>query len=250
MKETTIGKTPVKLPESWEEVTRDQYWTYMLLLAAVMAGETQRLEAEKTFFSFLIGWNGADWTRMADQETADTLRGIFLADRRWWGMDRLPDTDGINLMPVWRGHKGPQDWLSDMNWGDFCECLDFLSMSTGDDPGSAVGDMARLMYSLPPEEKPDRVLEYHCLALLQSVVGAMSSGPVEINGRDVDLSIVFNRTGASGDGTGLTGVTFEVAESGVFGDYRGVRETGMWEVMLYLYKCRKSKENEKRHETV
>ena len=84
------------------------------------------------------------------------------------------------------------------------------------------------------------------MALMQSVVAAMSSGPISINGRDVDLSVVFHAGHGSGDPTGLAGVTFEVAESGVFGSFRGVNDTGMWDVMLYLYKCRKSKEKEKK----
>ena len=254
MKEIKIGRTPVTLPESWEEMTRDQYWTYMLLLAAVMAGELHRLEAEKTFFSFLIGWNGADWTRMADQDTADTLREVFMEDRKWWGMDRLPDTGCLNLMPVWRGrlgsYRGPEDWLADMTWGVFTDCLDLLAAVSSDDSAEPMARLASLMYSLPPEESPDAVLQYHCMALLKSVVDAVSSGPVSVNGHDVDLSVIFGKGGGSGDGTGMTGVTFAVAEAGVFGDYASVRKTGIWEVMLYLYKCRKSKENEKRHEAV
>ena len=246
MKEMTIGKRPVMVPESWEDMTHDQYWTYMLLLSAVLAGGSGRLEAEKTFFSFLIGWNGADWTRMADRDTADMLRALFLEQREWWGMDRLPDTECINLLPLWRGHKGPEDWLGDMTWGSFCECLDLLSMGMQDDDGAAAEGIARVMYGLPAEETPDGVLRLHCMALMQSVVAAMSSGPISINGRDIDLSIVFHPHRGAGDGTGLAGVTFEVAESGVFGAFRGVKDTGMWDVMLYLYKCRKSKEKEKK----
>ena len=245
MKEIQIGRKRVMMPESWEEMSRDQYWTYMLLLSAVLGGDMHRMEAEKTFFSFLIGWNGADWTRMADQETADSLREIFLDDRKWWGMDRLPDTEGINLMPLWRGHKGPSDWFGEMTWGVFTDCLDLLTIAAGEDGSDAVRSMARLMYSLPPEETPDRVLQYHCMALMQSVVTAVSSGPVSVNGRDVDLSVIFGKGGVD-DGTGMSGVTFAVAESGVFGSYPEVRMCGMWEVLLYLYKCKKSKEKEKK----
>ena len=238
------------MPESWEEMSRDRYWTYMLLLSAVLAGDMPRLEAEKTFFSFLIGWNGADWTRMADQTTADSLRQTFMEERLWWGMDRLPDTGCANLLPEWQGrqglYSGPGDWLADMTWGVFADCLDLLAAASGEDGGEAVARLASLMYSLPAEEKPDAVLQYHCLALLRSVVDALSSGPVSVNGHDVDLSVIFGKGGGSGDGTGMTGVTFAVAEAGVFGGYREVRDTGIWEVMLYLYKCRKSKEKEKR----
>lgn len=236
----------VSLPECWEEITHDQYWTYMLLLSAVMGSEMRRLEAEKTFFSFLIGWNGADWTRMADQDTAATLKEIFLESRKWWEMVHLPDTGCINLMPRWRGCKGPDDWFSDMSWGVFVECLDLMTLASQDDPQQPIEVLARLMYAIPPEETPDRVLKYHCVALLQSVVHAVSSGPVSVNGQDVDLSIIFGKGDGPGDGTGMTGVTFAVAEAGVFGDFAKVKNTGMWEVLLYLYKCKKSNDKNKR----
>lgn len=246
MKQIKIGRKMVAIPECWEEITHDQYWTYMLLLSAVMTGEMQRMPAEKTFFSFLIGWNGADWTRMADSETAETLKALFQEQRKWWGMDRLPDTGCINLMPKWRGHKGPSDWLSDMTWGVFVECLDLMTLASQEDLQEPVENIARLMYAIPPEEKPDGLLQYHCIAILQSVLHAVSSGPVSINGHDVDLSIIFGKGGGREDGTGMTGITFEVAEAGVFGDFAKVRETGMWEVLLYLYKCKKSKDKNKR----
>lgn len=246
MKQVLIGRVWTDIPESWDEITPDQYFTYMLLFSAVMSGERQRLEAEKSFFSFLIGWNGADWTRMADLDTAVTLKDIFMADREWWGMQQLPDTGCINLMPKWRGHKGPEDWFGDVTWGNFTDCLDLLTIASKENTQEPIEDIARKMYALPPDETPDKILKYHCMALLQSVVTALSSGPVSVNGHEVDLSIIFGKGDGKGDGTGMTGVTFAVAESGVFGDYATVRKTGMWEVMLYLYKCKKSKEKEKK----
>lgn len=241
-----IGRKMVDIPESWDEITPDQYFTYMLLLTAVMSSERQRLEAEKTFFSFLIGWNGADWTRMADQETAAALKAEFMNGREWWGMEKIPDTGCLNLMPKWRGHKGPSDWFEDVTWGDFTDCLNLLIIASKEDTNEPMEDMARKMYALPPDEKPDRLLIYHCSALLQSVVNAISAGPVSVNGNDVDLSIIFGNGNGNGDGSGLTGVTFAVAETGVFGDYATVRKTGMWEVLLYLYKCKKSKDKDKK----
>lgn len=246
MKNIQIGRVWTEIPTSWEEMTEDQYFTYMLLLSAVMSDEMQRLEAEKYFFSFLIGWNGADWTRMADIDTADQLRTIFLEERKWWGMENLPDTGCINLMPMWRGHKGPRDWFDDVKWGVFTDCLDLMTIIAKEQTREYVEALASLLYSLPKDERPDRVLQYHCISLVRSLLTAISSGPVSINGQEVDLSIIFGNGDGKEDGTGMTGVSFAVAESGVFGDYANVRQTGMWEVLLYLYKCKKSKDKEKK----
>ena len=40
------------------------------------------------------------------------------------------------------------------------------------------------------------------------------------------------------DKTGWTGIVFEVAASGVFGNKKEVDDTPFWDVLLYLYKCK------------
>ena len=49
------------------------------------------------------------------------------------------------------------------------------------------------------------------------------------------------------DKTGWTGITFEVATAGLFGNVAEVERTDMWAVLNYLYKCKFEYLNEKRN---
>ena len=69
----------------------------------------------------------------------------------------------------------------------------------------------------------------------------IQDSPVEINGEKIDFRIIFQNTGKGSrpdDHTGWTGITFEIAEKGLFGTVPEVEKTDMWAVLIYLYKCK------------
>ena len=74
------------------------------------------------------------------------------------------------------------------------------------------------------------------------------AAPVEINGKKIDFRIIFKSSGTSrpDDKTGWTGITFEIASAGLFGNVSQVEEADMWAVLIYLYKCRFEYNHEKR----
>ena len=74
------------------------------------------------------------------------------------------------------------------------------------------------------------------------------AAPVEINGKKIDFRIIFKSSGGSrpDDKTGWTGITFEVASAGLFGNVSQVEAADMWAVLIYLYKCRFEYNHEKR----
>lgn len=73
---------------------------------------------------------------------------------------------------------------------------------------------------------------------------------MEINGKKIDFRIIFKSSGGSkpDDKTGWTGITFEVATAGLFGNVAQVEQTDMWTVLMYLYKCKFEYINEKRNQ--
>ena len=247
MKAIKLGKKDVRLPENWQELTRDQYFMALLLLVRVFGNDMPAAEVEKTFFSFLIGWNGADWQKIADEETLQSLETVFAETRKCFSMERLPYTGGMNLMPKWEGHRGPSDMFGDMKWWMFVKAMALLTAYCENDDRDAVVELARVLYRLPEGKNPDSVLQLQCLILMQSIVWLLNNEPVNIDGKDIDFSIIFKGDKVKDDdGTGMTGVTFAVAESGVFGDYRKVNQTGMWEILTYLYKCKKNESKNKK----
>ena len=84
------------------------------------------------------------------------------------------------------------------------------------------------------------ILAWHAPMLFLAVWKAIQSGPIEINGRDVDFSIIFRSSGPRrpDDKTGWAGITFEIATSGVFGNVAEVEASPFWSVLMYLYKCK------------
>lgn len=245
MKTITLGKRKIKIAEEWAELTPEQYEKYMVMRVNVMSIPALRDAYEKKFFSHLIGLQGADWEKITRFETKHELAAEFEESRKWWGFDRPLDTGGINPVPLWSGCLGPGHWLTGMKWGEFTKCI---TLAGAEDAG--VGEwieLARVMYRIPEGKFVYTWMAVHCVCLFMSVVNAIRTGPVNLNGQDVDLSIIFGLgdAGKPDDKTGWTGITFAVAESGVFGDYAKVNDTEFWDVLLYLYKCRFSEINKK-----
>lgn len=229
------------MPEAWEELTPDQYLMYLTVLATRIGyPEAVQFVGSNQYFSFLIGHMGADFRSIVKEEHLPELEEAFEATRRAFPMNRVPDCGGLNLMPEWHGHKGPGDMLDGMTWGEFTKCSVIMSMLE-DTEEELAKDLARTMYRIPEDEPTPMTLRLHCIGLLSGVMRKIQTEPINIDGQDIDFGILFKtdkRKRQPQDKTGWNGVTFEVAESGVFGSFREVNETGMWEVLSYLYKCR------------
>ena len=100
--------------------------------------------------------------------------------------------------------------------------------------------IARILYHVPEEDKVPDLLLFHAPRLVVATWNIINRGPVEINGRSIDFRIIFRGSGKSkaDDKTGWTGITFEVAAAGLFGDVEKVKATDFWSVLIYLYKCK------------
>ena len=95
-----------------------------------------------------------------------------------------------------------------------------------------------------PEKMPavPSLLAIHAVNFFSAVWEMVLSGPVYIGGEDIDFRILFQKLASedrkADDKTGWTGIVFEVAASGVFGNKKEVDDTPFWDVLLYLYKCK------------
>jgi hypothetical protein len=71
----------------------------------------------------------------------------------------------------------------------------------------------------------------------------VTSSKVMVEGNIIDLSILFSQSGSgiksSIPGLGAKALTFQLAESNVFGSTEKVRKENIWEVLLRLYDIRK-----------
>lgn len=233
------------LPECLEELTPDQY-VYYIYLASWLAAGTITLERWRMrWFSFLAGLRGADYTLLRDDYAAEAERlagpvtDAFLEDNA--GAPVPSFATCRNLLPEYRGLKGPEDWLNDLPFGKFVECSTMLECAASSgDPSEAYREMARTLYGVPEGKDVPEVLVWHAPVLFGSVWKALQSGPIEMNGKMIDFSIIFKSSGERrpDDKTGWAGISFEVASTGIFGNVTELDNVPFWAVMMYLYKCK------------
>ena len=163
-----------------------------------------------------------------------------------------PVEPGRNLMQDFGGWHGVGDMLNGLTFGNFCDCLDLLQQSKQaatekDDPAinEIFQDITLRLYRYKDPEKIPAVpslLAIHAVNFFSSVWEMVLSGPVYISGEAIDFRILFQKLAPddrkADDKTGWTGIVFEVAASGVFGNKKEVDDTPFWDVLLYLYKCK------------
>lgn len=64
----------------------------------------------------------------------------------------------------------------------------------------------------------------------------ISDGPITINGKEIDLRILFGgESGGKSSGLGMNSVLFKLAETGVFGDYEKTMNQPLYTVFAMLY---------------
>lgn len=246
---TTRGHN-VEIPSCVGELTPAQYEYYCFLAFALGGGVIDIEYLRVRWISYLIGMGKADYTILKPEHIAEldgqrkAVDGFFRT-RTIDGENRLSlDFDSpVNLLPEYKGFNGPGDWLDGVTYGEFVKCLAIIdSLAEADAEGVAEGyaDIARVLYHIPGEAPVPDILAFHAPTLFSSVWRAIQTSPIDINGKKIDLGIIFRGSGGSrpDDKTGWTGITFEVASAGLFGSVKEVEATDFWEVLLYLYKCK------------
>lgn len=235
------------IPEYIDELTPEQYEYYLRICWVLSAGAIDLEYFRTRWFSYLIGMEGADFILLKKEHRRELEAQISAVDGF---IVTTPDGREApdlctcrNLMPKAEGYTGPGDWLDGVNFGTFTDCLMLMSGMDGADPEELeeiCGSIARKLYGIPEEAPVPPLLAFHAPQLVASVWKEVTTHPVDVNGRQIDFRIIFQKSGPSkaDDKTGWTGVLYEVASAGLFGTVRDVEKTDMWEVLLYLYKCK------------
>ncbi|MBE6305704.1 MAG: hypothetical protein E7082_07320 [Bacteroidales bacterium] len=246
---TTRGRS-VTIPECIDELTPKQY-EYYCFLAFALGGKVIDIDYFRVrWFSYLIGLGKSDYTILIPQyieELESQKQSIdgFVKTKTMNGETQysLDFNTTTNLLPEYRDLKGPGNWLDGITFGEFVHCLTILeSLANADNETVANGyaDIARILYHIPEDSNVPDILAYHAPTLFLSVWNAIQAEPIDINGKKIDLRIIFRSSGQSvaDDKTGWAGITFEVASAGLFGTVKEVEASDFWEVLLYLYKCK------------
>lgn len=240
----------VSIPTGLFELEAKHYPYYCLLGMALASGAVDADYFRIRLISYLAGMENGDFTLLLPEVAAPLeerlhMMDAFLVKRNADGAERLfADFDSVrNLLPEHRGYRGPGDMLQGMTFGQFTECVAAMEGIDPEDAGSiadACDHVARCMYAIPEHEKVPPLLSWHASSFFGSVWRMIMREPIEVNGRKIDFRIIFRSSGPRrpDDRTGWTGIAFEVASANVFGNLKDVNESDMWQVLMYLYKCK------------
>ena len=197
----------IDVPAQPDELTPEQYRYYVFLASAFQAGDIDEEQLRRRLFSYLAGLGTLDYTMLIPEYAAQAEKAMpavldgFI--RRATGPDgratvELRFESCRNLLPEVEGYRGPADWLHGLSYGDFVQCLTILpgcSDPSDDVRAEAMEAMARTLYKVPEEAGVPPVLLFHAPVFFATVWKAISSGPVTVNGRSIDLSIIFRSGG-------------------------------------------------------
>lgn len=259
------GKT-VRLPSQLEELSGRQYIRLLSLTMVMQAGLASFEDMRDRWVSFLLGTaiSYRDYEPdivMEVEEQLEKLNGFF---------EFTPAEDGVvkvsvrldtkkQMLRELDGWTGPGDMLDGMTFGEFTDCLIQLKIAdeatSDDERREAMRELTRRMYHAPgvphdtPQHRPSAptppdLLVFHAVTFFTSIWQTITSEPVNINGEQIPLTILFrDSTQKAGrrhadDRTGWRGIAFEVARDGVFGRLADVDAAPLWDVLLFLYKCK------------
>lgn len=259
MEKITYNNKTVNIPSVLDELNGEQYGQF-LILAVLMNRETiTPAQFRVKWISFLLGMK-TDYVmytqniiRELDAQL-EKLDGFFSYTTGKEG-ERIVTpilSTGRNLMQDFGGWHGVGDMLNGLTFGNFCDCLGLLQQcrqAAEDDDNTDINEIfqefALKLYRFETLGKTPPVptlLAIHAVNFFSAVWEMILSAPVYIGGEDIDFRILFKKLAASDrkpdDKTGWTGIAFEVAASGVFGNMKTVNDTPFWDVLLYLYKCK------------
>jgi hypothetical protein len=76
---------------------------------------------------------------------------------------------------------------------------------------------------------------YYVFLFFKSCEEFLLHGRPEIDGKEINLSVLYEGASGGEDNIGLTGILFTLAETAVFGDIEKTADTGLYDVLSRLY---------------
>lgn len=252
------GKT-VTIPSTLEELSPNQYISYLFLVVMLKRGIIEeddfKLQLLRRLLDLKVDITGfTPIISSALIAQLDALDGFFIDEA---GTRAPALATGRNLMPEFAGWEAKVgDMLNGMTFGDFIEAVGLMGEIHDhgeEEQAEAFSAVARLMYR-PTEKAKDKdevpaLLAIHAVTLFTSVFNQITADRVTINGKAIDFGLIFRSVPGMptkpDDHTGWHGIAMEVASSGVFGPVKEVYAAPLWDVLLYLYRCKFDMINDK-----
>jgi len=160
----------------------------------------------------------------------------------------------VQLVPVVkvgdRTYEGPKDLFADLTAWQWKEASWRIGKYAGAKEDSYLNELFAILYGKTEQgfeqalSDAGRVPIGIRFMIYLYFVGCMNwirEEPVEIDGSEIDFGCLFPKPGegqsqkGESDNTGVAGILFQIAESGVFGNMEQVLKVNMWDIYLRLY---------------
>ncbi len=164
----------------------------------------------------------------------------------------------IPTIPLAKGRLyGPQDFFRGEQFGAYSDALNIMGLFNQTSDPALLYDLAAILYRPKGKVYDDSKVDiyakrlkytdfgyiYGVFVFLASFQHYLNHAKVTYEGKELDLSILFNstETGFSSKlpGLGMKGTSYMLAETGILGNLRNVNETDLWEVLFLMYDIKK-----------
>lgn len=185
------------------------------------------------------------------------------------------------LKPLWRTYYGPTDQFRNVKFGEYSDAINlYLEYEKTRDENLLYlilaifyrkkkafhfikkllsnydGDVRKAYNESTVDQRAETLkilpigFAYGFYLYLASFHKYITSAKIMLNGQEIDFSKLFEEptekvASSSLPGLGLKSIEYKIAESGVFGDSKQVRQTNMWEIYIRLYDITKAHEDER-----
>lgn len=156
------------------------------------------------------------------------------------------------IKPILTVHQGPDPYFKNVNFGQYVDALNLYCEYAVHKERNLLLMLLGTLYL--PNYNP-KTIETDCLNFEKWPIGFaygaynffgafqtfLVASEVSWEGRNIDIAMLFKDDNATGGykspipGLGMKSIGYQLAETGVFGDYEKVRNTPLWEVILRLY---------------
>ena len=256
----------IEFPDCWEELQPAE-WVYLLKLRNLLMTQqgVSLTDVKRAWCAFVLKSRGMkvrqrkpDELLLADR-LAETLDWMWLIDDEEQCVSLHFDTTR-NLLPEYKGLRGPQSHGGDLTFGEFRAATAAMNLYTEDHLPSDLLALVAVLYRFPdpvtgkrvpfdPDDLPtlmrdvQRVmpdwLQWGIYAWFARFCEYLLTGKFVIDGQTVTFSPVFGRREKDapqgvGQDLGLNSILYTVAESGVFGTATETDRAPLLRVLLKL----------------
>lgn len=258
------------MPENLAECDNKQYADFAKLLW--MAQEKQ-IDYNQLCYLAVYPLLNLKKSKKKSAEKVENIVRLSECVDNFFNKDDVGNFTGIkleftkNYLPKYRlfhTYFGPEDGFNDVTFGQYIDGLDeyIYYSKTGDIKSLRM--LFSIFYLRKGETYNYRVSKkrasgifryvdirhlYGFFLFFSSMQSYVLQGEIMVMGNPIDLSIIFipdeKAFESSIPGTGFRSIITDMAESQVFGPYKGVERTNIWIVMIRLYELKKKELDEK-----